>query len=117
MSIVRVYGIPNCDAVKKAIKWLDEKKLPFEFHDYKKDGVPTDKLKHWCDSKGWETIFNKRSTTWKELAASENMDVKTEAEAINIMLQHSSIIKRPVIEFNNEIIAGYNEKEYFQKLK
>jgi Spx/MgsR family transcriptional regulator len=117
MSIVRLYGIPNCDTVKKAIHWLEENKLPFEFHDYKKDGVPKDKLKQWCDSKGWETLFNRRSTTWKELSALENKDVKTQSAAITTMLQHSSIIKRPVIEFNNEIIVGYNEKEYFQKLK
>ena len=116
MGTVKLYGIPNCDTVKKAFNWLNKNNIAFEFHDYKKEGITAAKLKDWCRIAGWETIFNTRSTTWKEVMAAYEGLVNNKAEAIQIMQQHTSIIKRPVIEFNDSVITGFNEKEYIQKL-
>jgi arsenate reductase len=101
----KVYGIPNCDMIKKTTSWLQEHKLAFEFHDYRKEGISTEKLADWCKQKGWETIFNKRSTTWKELPASVQNTITNEKEAIKIMAEHTTIIKRPVIEKNGKLVA------------
>jgi len=117
MTNIKVYGIPNCDTVKKTTTWLNKNKFSFDFHDYKKEGVSAATLKRWCNAKGWETIFNKRSSTWKALAQEQGLTVNNQAEAIEVMLQHNSIIKRPVIESGEEILAGFDEKQYFQKLK
>ncbi|MBC7868186.1 MAG: arsenate reductase [Gloeobacteraceae cyanobacterium ES-bin-316] len=113
---IKIYGIPNCDTVKKALNWLNKNEIVYDFHDYKKQGISKAKLQEWCRLKGWETIFNKRSTTFKELAAAAGTTVDGQAQAIQLMQQHNSIIKRPIIEVNGEIIAGFNENEYFQKL-
>ncbi|RYY31800.1 MAG: Spx/MgsR family RNA polymerase-binding regulatory protein, partial [Sphingobacteriaceae bacterium] len=111
-----MYGIPNCDIVKKAMSWLKKNEIPFELHDYKKQGISEQKLKSWCKLSGWESLFNKRSTTWRELQAQSGTEVKNEADAIKIMQQNTSIIKRPVIEINNEIIVGYDENAYLDKI-
>jgi arsenate reductase len=109
----KVYGIPNCDTIKKVSNWLNERKIPFEFHDYKQKGISAEKLADWCAQAGWETIFNKRSTTWKELDAATQAKTTTAAAAIKIMQEHNSIIKRPVIERNGKIVAvGFNEKTF-----
>ncbi len=114
--MTRMYGIPNCDVIKKAVSWLQKNNIAFEFHDYKKEGAPAAKLKQWSDGKGWETIFNKRSSTWKELLAGGTPEVKNSREAIALMEANTSIIKRPIIESGNEILVGFNENEYIQKL-
>lgn len=108
-----VYGIPNCDVIKKTNNWLQDQKIAFKFHDYKQQGISAEKLREWCKQKGWETIFNKRSTTWKELDAATQAGTTNEAAAIRLMQEHTSIIKRPVIEYNGKVIAvGFNEKLY-----
>ena len=94
------------------MKLLEKNGIPFEFHDYKKEGVSAVKLKAWCALKDWTTIFNKRSTTWKEIMNAYEGVVNNQAEAIQIMQQHNSIIKRPVIEINNDIIVGYDEPAF-----
>jgi arsenate reductase len=109
----KVYGIPNCDMIKKTSNWLREKKISFEFHDYKQQGISAEKLADWCNQKGWETIFNKRSTTWKELDPATQAKTTNQSAAIKLMQEHTSIIKRPVIEHNGQVVAvGFNEKEY-----
>ncbi len=108
-----VYGIPNCDTVKKTLNWLDARKLPYSFHDYKKLGIEPGKLKIWCSQVGWELILNKKSTTWRELDAGTQAAVTNAAQAIKLMTAHTSIIKRPVIEKDGKVIAvGFNEKNY-----
>ncbi len=107
-----MYGIPNCDTVKKAIVWFNNHDIPFTFHDYKKEGITAAKLMQWCRAKGWEAVFNKRSSTWKEVMKAYEGLVNNAAEAIQIMQQHNSIIKRPVIEMNGTILIGYNETAY-----
>ena len=114
--MIKMYGIPNCDIIKKAGAWFKQHSIPFELHDYKKEGITAEKLKGWSKLKGWETIFNKRSTTWKEIMSEYNGAVTSEAEAIKIMQQHNSIIKRPLIEINKDIIVGYDEAAYIEKI-
>jgi len=114
--MIIVYGIPNCDTVKKAIDFLNRNKIDFELHNYKKEGITAVKLKEWCKQKGWEMLFNKRSSTWKKIMIAHDGTVANQAAAIQMMIAHTSIIKRPVIEFNKEIIVGFNEKEYLETI-
>jgi arsenate reductase (glutaredoxin) len=113
-----LYGIKNCDTVQKTIKWLTKHKKSFEFHDYKVSGIDESTLKIWCKQVRWETLLNKRSTTWKELDAKTQASAVNEKAAISIMLKHTSIIKRPVITEGSTVLAvGFNEEEYKQKLR
>lgn len=114
--MIQVYGISNCDTVKKATGWLNKNKIIFEFHDYKKEGITVARLKQWCKLIGWQNIFNKRSSTWREVMAAYEGVVNNQAEAIQVMQHHPSIIKRPIIEVNGKIIVGFDEKEYIQKI-
>ena len=116
MKKVTLYGIPNCDSTIKAIKWLKQNNINFVFHDYKQSGISKEKLQEWNSKAGWESFFNKRSTTWRELSTAAQNKVTDFSSAIKIMMENSSIIKRPIIEFDNEIIICFVEKEY-QKLK
>lgn len=112
-----VYGIPNCDTIKKALALLKKQKVEFTFHDYKQEGISKAKLEAWCKKTGWETIFNKRSTTWRELPEAEQKKVTDQTTAIKIMMEHNSIIKRPVIEIDEKLITGFNETEITKHLK
>ena len=114
--MVYIYGITHCDIVKKALKYLQAREVAYTFLDYKKEGISTEKLQDWCGKAGWQTVFNKRSTTWKEIAAAEGSEPDNEASAIRLMQQHSSIIKRPVVEINGKLIVGYDEAAYQQHI-
>ncbi|MCW3088784.1 MAG: ArsC family reductase [Sediminibacterium sp.] len=108
-----VYGIPNCDTVKKVLTWLQKHKLPYEFHDYKTAGITPAKLKSWSKQVGWETLLNKRGTTWKALDARAQAVITTEKTAIAFMAENTSSIKRPVIEAEGRVITvGFDEKLY-----
>jgi Spx/MgsR family transcriptional regulator len=111
-----MYGIPNCDTVKKASVWLKQNNLPFTFHDYKKQGITSKKLKEWCKHFGWENVLNKNSTTWKELSGEQRNAIKNVATAINLMSEKPSIIKRPIVEANGNLLLRFNEAEYRQVL-
>jgi len=109
--MIKLYGIPNCDTIKKARKWLKDNNTDYEFHDYKKLGVPEKELKAWVKQLGWEVLLNKRGTTWRKL----DEDIKNsvdEASAIQIMLDNASIIKRPVLVKDKTILVGFKESEY-----
>ncbi|BFG69367.1 ArsC family reductase [Sediminibacterium sp. KACHI17] len=108
-----IFGIPNCDTVKKAINWLKENKIDYQFHDYKISGIDAPTLQSWTEQVNWEIIFNKRSTTYKELPASLQKSITTAAKAIPVMQEHTSIIKRPVIVKKGKVVAvGFDEKKY-----
>lgn len=109
MAKIILYGIPNCNSVKKAIDWLNENKIEFVFHNYKKEGISIEKLESWNKQAGWETIFNKKGTTWKLIAEQYKNKVLTEKLALDIMLSNNSIIKRPIIEYSKKLIVGYDE--------
>ena len=107
MSKVILYGIPNCNSVKKAMDWLNNHEVDFVFHNYKKEGIDIDKLKSWALQVGWEIIFNKKGSTWKLIADQyKNLNEKI---AIDIMLTHNSIIKRPIVESGKKLLIGYDE--------
>ncbi|HWB28209.1 MAG TPA: Spx/MgsR family RNA polymerase-binding regulatory protein [Chitinophagaceae bacterium] len=108
-----IYGLPYCDATKLAMEWFNERRLVFTLHDYKIQGITPAELNRWCNQVGWETIMNKRSTTWRSLDAGTQAEITNQAAAVEAMVKHTSLIKRPVIELNNKVLAvGYNERNY-----
>jgi arsenate reductase (glutaredoxin) len=109
---MKVYGIKNCDTVKKAVKWLDDNKLTYEFHDFKKLGVSVGKLKEWSEKKGWEPLINKRGTTWKKLEPEAQAQVNDEQSAFALMQEKTSVIKRPIIETQHQLLLGFDESDY-----
>ena len=111
--MIKLYGIPNCDTIKKARKWLKDNNFDYDFHDYKKLGVPEKELKNWVKKQGWETVLNKRGTTWRKLDDKIKNSV-TEKSAIKIMLENPSIIKRPVLVTNDLLLIGFEEEQYSQ---
>jgi len=112
---MKVYGIKNCDTVKKALNWLEENQVKYEFHDYKKLGVTEDKLKEWSEKVGYEPLINKRGTTWKKLDPGTQSAVISADAAFKLMQDKTSVIKRPILENNGEIVLGF-DPDAFQKL-
>jgi Spx/MgsR family transcriptional regulator len=112
LKSVEVYGIPNCDTIKKTLNWLKENKVAVIFHDYKKGGISQKKLSDWCKLVGWETLLNKKSATWRGLSAEQQSNTLNEAAAIQLMMENTSIIKRPVVEFGKKILVGFDEKTF-----
>lgn len=103
-----VYGIPNCDTVKKARSWLTDHGLGAGFHDFKKQGVPETHLDLWLDTVGWETLLNRKGTTWRQLDAAVQASVTDRISAKSVMLAHTSTIKRPVIAWpSGRITVGF----------
>jgi arsenate reductase (glutaredoxin) len=93
-----IYGIPNCDTVKKARAWFDTHGLAYTFYDFKKQGVPAQQLDGWVRALGWETLVNKKGTTWRKLTADEQAAVLDADSAKALMLRQPSVVKRPVVE-------------------
>lgn len=117
MGKIIVYGIPNCDTTKKAMNWLNKNKIAFSFHDYKQEGISKKKLEAWFTKESGENIFNKRSTTWRELPPTVQNKVVDRSSAIKIMMEHNSIIKRPVIEHGDKLVIGFNEENFKKAFK
>lgn len=105
MSIT-LFGIPNCDTVKKARVWLDARRLAYAFHDYKKAGADETKLAAWCDALGWETVLNRAGTTYKKLPDADKADLN-QAKAIALMRAQPSMIKRPIVEHPSGLLIGF----------
>lgn len=113
-----VYAIPNCNTVKKALDWLQKNKIAYEFHDYKKKGITTTILTNWCKQVGWETLVNKKGATWRQLSPEVQASISTQKAAIALMMEKTSIIKRPLIEEEGKILVlGFDEIEYKKALK
>lgn len=109
--MITLYGISNCDTIKKAKRWLDEHNLDYQFHDYKKSGIDETRLKQWCGELGYEKLLNQRGTTWRKLDEQDKADM-TEAKAIAIMINNTSIIKRPVLDNGKQRILGFDQSQY-----
>jgi arsenate reductase (glutaredoxin) len=104
-----VYGIPNCDTVKRARAWLDERGTRYTFHDFKKAGVPEQRLDAWQRAAGWEALLNRKGTTWRKLDASVHARVTDAKSARALMLDQPSVIKRPVVEWDDgRITVGFD---------
>lgn len=109
-SAVIIYGISNCDTVKKSRVWFDTQGIVYEFYDFKKRGVPEVELRRWAKALGWEALLNKKGTTWRKLDAALQATVTTEESAIALMMSHSSVIKRPVVAHSGKITVGFTPK-------
>ena len=115
---MKVYGITNCNTVKKALDWLKANHVDYEFHDFKKKGVSEEKLQEWDQKAGYEKFLNKQGLTWKQLSAEVKENIKTKADAISLLQEKTSMIKRPVIEDGNFLYFGFDEdvyKKHFQQ--
>jgi arsenate reductase len=106
-----IYGIKNCDTMKKARTWLDEHGVRYDFHDYKTAGIDAARLEGWCRQVGWEVLLNRSGTTFRKLPESERGDLN-ERKAVALMLAQPSMIKRPVLERGGKTIVGFNPATY-----
>jgi len=111
MSGLIVYGITNCDTVKKARKWLDDHRIVYEFHDYKKQGIDAGRLLRWSTAVGWERLLNRSGTTFRKLADADKLKID-EGKALALMAKQPSMIRRPVIENGAELIVGFDPDRY-----
>ncbi len=109
---MKLYGIPNCDTVKKARAWLSSRDLATDFHDFKKQGVSAAWLQEVAAQTGWEALVNKRGTTWRKLDDTAKNTVINQQTAINLMLTQPSLIKRPVLYANGRYHLGFSEQQY-----
>lgn len=108
---VTIYGIPNCDTMKKARQWLDQQGVAFAFHDYKKSGIDAATLQAWSKQVGFATLLNTRGTTWRKLSDADRADVDT-AKAIALMQREPSLIKRPVLVSGKQLLVGFDEASW-----
>jgi Spx/MgsR family transcriptional regulator len=111
-----LYGIKNCDTMKKARAWLDAKGVPYAFHDYKVEGVDRPRLEAWAGGVGWETLLNRSGTTFRKLPDSDKAGLD-ERKAIALMLAQPSMIKRPVLDLNGRILVGFKPELYEEAVR
>ena len=112
-----LYGIPNCDTVKKARAWLAGQEIACEFHDFKKAGVPAERLAAWVDALGWERVLNRKGTAWRKLDAQIQAGVQDAASARAVMLTQVSVIKRPVVDWSAaDATVGFDAEAWSQRV-
>lgn len=116
MKKITVYSIPNCDVTKLALAWLKKNKIEFDFHDYKKAGITAVKLNEWSKKSSWEMLLNKRGTTWKKISPEIQQTIVDQKNAVQLMQEHTSLIKRPVVEADGSLLIGFDEAVYNNKL-
>ena len=116
MDKIHMYGIPNCDTIKKARRWLDAEGVEFQFHDYRKQGITKSLLQGWIKKVDWESLINRRGTTWRKLSDDLKNSVD-EALAIKLMVENPSMIKRPVLLAGSDIEVGFTAERYMELLK
>ncbi|HEV7881869.1 ArsC family reductase [Bradyrhizobium sp.] len=110
-----IYGIKNCDTMKKARAWLDRHHVVYGFHDYKTEGVPKEKLKRWSEEVGWETLLNRAGTTFRKLPEADKEGLN-ERKALALMLAQPSMIKRPVLEAGGKLLVGFKPDVYAKEV-
>ena len=116
---ITVFGIPNCDTVKKARQWLADHGLDYQFHDFKKQGVPAELLPAWQKADGWEPLVNRKGTTWRKLDTATQASVTDAASAQALMLAQASVIKRPVVQWSADtadISVGFDPEAWSQRI-
>ncbi len=109
--MITLYGIANCDTIKKAKKWLTQHQIEFQFHDFKKKPLTEEKLDDWLTQVDWTLLLNKRGMMWRKLSATEKAAMNAENARLT-MLKTNSIVKRPVLELEQHLVVGFNEDEY-----
>ncbi|MDP5121121.1 MAG: ArsC family reductase [Spirosomaceae bacterium] len=111
--MLTLYGIPNCNTVKKARTWLQENNVAYEFHDYKKQGIDAEKIENWMTQQPWEKLVNRAGMTYRKLSDQEKAAINDNASATKLMIEKTSVIKRPIVEKDGNIVAlGFKEDEY-----
>ncbi|MDH2434553.1 ArsC family reductase [Pokkaliibacter sp. MBI-7] len=113
--MITLYGIKNCDTIKKARKWLEARQLDYRFHDYRVDGLTQEQLTSWCDELGWQALLNTRGTTWRGLSDEQKSDMDSQ-RAIALMLEQPALIKRPLLDTGSSRHLGFKEADYAQWL-
>ena len=111
--VITLYGIRNCDTVKKARAWLDGREIAYAFHDYKTAGIEAERLQSWCKELGWETLLNRTGTTFRKLSEADKQGLD-EHKAIALMLAQPSMIKRPVLDLGTQRLVGFKPELYAQ---
>ncbi|WP_019530532.1 ArsC family reductase [Dasania marina] len=111
--MVTLYGIKNCDSVKKARKWLDAHDVDYRFHDFRSDGINAQQVDGWLAALGWETLVNKRSTTWKQLSETTRNAMDTKLAA-SVLLEQPTLIKRPLLDSGKGLSVGFKDSDYQQ---
>ena len=115
--MITLYGIPNCDTVKKARSWLDANGHDYKFHDFKKAGLDQPTVANWLKQASWETLVNKKGTTWRGLPDANKASVVDATSATQLMLENTSVIKRPVLCTNNQVLVGFDPALYEKTLR
>ena len=115
--MITLYGIPNCDTVKKARTWLEQAGLSYQFHDFKKAGLDNTTVSAWLKEVPWEILVNKKGTTWRNLPDATKASVIDATSATALMLENTSVIKRPVLCTNNQVLVGFDADLYKKTLK
>lgn len=113
--MLTLYGIKNCDTVKKARRWLEDHGIEYQFHDFRQDGLDKKQLTSWVENSSWEAILNKRSTTWRNLS-DKDKEITSDSQAIKLLLANPTLIKRPIVQNNKTFLIGFKEAE-FKKIK
>ncbi len=117
MARLRLHGIVHCDTVRRARAWLAERRVGYDFHDFKKAGVPLPGLDHWLDAVGWERLLNRQGTTWRRLDAAQREAVHDTAGARALLLAQPSLIKRPVLQWpDGSISVGFDADDWARRL-
>ena len=114
--MLTLYGIPNCDTVKQARKWLDAEGIAYQFHDFRQDGLDTARLTRWIKRLGWEALLNRRSTSWRQLSEQQRKNLD-EHQAIDLMLTTPTLIRRPVLEGADTLLVGFSQDNYLKSFK
>lgn len=109
---MKLYGIPNCSTVKKARAWLEARDIPYEFHDFKKQGVPEATMQQLMSLLGWEAVVNRSGQTWRKLSEERKAQVLDSASALALMLENASVIKRPILDRDGQFQVGFSEENY-----
>ncbi len=112
----KIYGIRNCDTMKKAFAWLDGRGVAYEFHDYKKEGASAEKLRQWANQVGWEALANTRGPTWRKIPEAKKQNLN-EARAIALLVENPSAIRRPVVEAGARLLVGFDPERFAAALK
>ena len=108
---IKMYGIANCDTIKKAKKWLETSSIPFEFHDYRKQGIDSEMISEFCQALGWQNVLNKRGTTYRQLSQ-EQKDNLNEQSALALLVEQPAMIKRPILLVSNQYHIGFKAEQY-----
>lgn len=114
---ITLYGIPNCDQIKKSRTWLDEQGIVYTFHDFKKAGFERSTLESWLRDQSWDVLLNRKGTTWRALSDTRKASIADASSAAELMLEMPSIIKRPVLYIDGKTHVGFSEEKYQQIFK